>query len=200
MQLLIFIAAIGFFVLRILASSKKKQPETAENGAANRFAENESDDFKPSERVLRRGNRSLPHRTEPRAGHTVHPTPIAARQTAPAAAFTKALMRAKFALRAPRPELAAETCAAMHPPAKKPQQAKRQRKLRHGSPPPQSDPMTIPHMSKNNRLKAQKKCRAERTGCLKPSRLSPQLPRALSGMRFFPHPLRQEIRIDTADF
>ena len=45
MQLLIFIAAIGFFVLRILASSKKKQPETAENGAANRFAENESDEF-----------------------------------------------------------------------------------------------------------------------------------------------------------
>ena len=194
MQLLIFIAAIGFFVLRILASSKKKQPETAENGAANRFAENES------ERVLRRRNRSLPHRTEPRAEHTVHPTPIAARQTAPAAAFTKVLMRAKFALRAPRTEPAAETCAAMHPPAKKPQQAKRQRKLRHGSPPPQSDPMTIPHMSKNNRLKAQKKCRAERTGCLKPSRLNPQLPRALSGMRFFPHPLLQEIRIDAADF
>ena len=45
MQLLIFIAAIGFFVLRILASSKKKQPETAENGAANRFAEHESDEF-----------------------------------------------------------------------------------------------------------------------------------------------------------
>ena len=45
MQLLIFIAAIGFFVLRIIASSKKKQPETAENGAANRFAENESDEF-----------------------------------------------------------------------------------------------------------------------------------------------------------
>ena len=45
MQLLIFIAAIGFFVLRILASSKKKQSETAENGAANRFAENESDEF-----------------------------------------------------------------------------------------------------------------------------------------------------------
>lgn len=199
MQLLIFIAAIGFFVLRILASSKKKQPETAENGAANRFAENESNEFAFGT-GLRRGNRSLPHRTEPRAEHTVHPTPIAARQTAPAAAFTKVLMKAKFALRAPRPEPAAETCAAMHPPAKKPQQAKRQRKLRHGSPPPQSDPMTIPHMSKNNRLKAQKKCRAERTGCLKPSRLSPQLPRALSGMRFFPHPPRQEIRIDTADF
>ena len=82
---------------------------------------------------MRRGNRSLPHRTEPRAEHTVHPTPIAARQTAPAAAFTKVLMRAKFALRAPRPEPAAETCAAMHPPAKKPQQARRQRKLRHGS-------------------------------------------------------------------
>lgn len=199
MQLLIFIAAIGFFVLRILASSKKKQPETAENGAANRLPKTNRTNS-PSERVLRRGNRSLPHRTEPRAEHTVHPTPIAARQTAPAAAFTKALMRAKFALRAPHPEPAAETCAAMHPPAKKPQQAKRQRKLQHGSPPPQSDPMTMPHMSKNNRLKAQKKCRAERTGCLKPSRLNPQLPRALSGMRFFPHPLRQEIRIDTADF
>ena len=183
MQLLIFIAAIGFFVLRILASSKKKQPETAENGAANRFAENESDEFAFGTGFAQG-----------------KPTPIAARQTAPAAAFTKVLTRAKFALRAPRPEPAAETCAAMHPPAKKPQQAKRQRKLRHGSPPPQSDPMTIPHMSKNKRLKAQKKCRAERTGCLKPSRLNPQLPRALSGMRFFPHPLRQEIRIDTADF
>ena len=196
MQLLIFIAAIGFFVLRIIASSKKKQPETVLRIGLPKTNRTNS----PSERVLRRGNRSLPHRTEPRAEHTVHPTPIAARQTAPAAAFTKVLMRAKFALRAPRPEPAAETCAAMHPPAKKPQQAKRQRKLRHDSPPPQSDPMTIPHMSKNNRLKAQKKCRAERTGCLKPARLSPQFPRALSGMRFFPHPPRQEIRIDTADF
>ena len=199
MQLLIFIAAIGFFVLRILASSKKKQPETAENGAANRFAENESDEFAFGTGFAQ-GKPKPAHRTEPRAEHTVHPTPIAARQTAPAAAFTKVLMRAKFVLRAPRTEPAAETCAAMHPPAKKPQQAKRQRKLRHGSPPPQSDPMTIPHMSKNNRLKAQKKCRAERTGCLKPSRLSPQLPRALSGMRFFPHPPRQEIRIDAAGF
>ena len=199
MQLLIFIAAIGFFVLRILASSKKSSPKPPKTvlriGLPKTNRANSH-----SERVLRRRNRSLPHRTEPRAEHTVHPTPIAARQTAPAAAFTKALMRAKFALRAPRTEPTAKTCAAMHPPAKKPQQAKRQRKLRHGSPPPQSDPITIPHMSKNNRLKAQKKCRAERTGCLKPSRLSPQLPRALSGMRFFPHPPRQEIRIDTADF
>lgn len=199
MQLLIFIAAIGFFVLRILASSKKKQPETAENGAANRFAENESDEFAFGTGFAQgKPKPAAQNRTEGRAYSASDS--IAARQTAPAAAFTKVLMRAKFALRAPRPEPAAETCAAMHPPAKKPQQAKWQRKLRHDSPPPQSDPMTIPHMSKNNRLKAQKKCRAERTGCLKPSRLSPQLPRALSGMRFFPHPPRQEIRIDTADF
>ncbi len=45
MQLIIFIAAIGFFVLRILASNKKKQSETAENNAANRFAESESNEF-----------------------------------------------------------------------------------------------------------------------------------------------------------
>ena len=45
MQLLIFIAAIGFFLLRILASNKKKQSEAAENDAADRFAENESNEF-----------------------------------------------------------------------------------------------------------------------------------------------------------
>ncbi len=199
MQLLIFIAAIGFFVLRILASSKKKQPETAENGAANRFAENESDEFAFGTGFAQgKPKPAAQNRTEGRAysasdsycgtanctGGSIHEGAHEGEVRAPRSAS----------------EPAAETCAAMHPPAKKPQQAKRQRKLRHGSPPPQSDPMTIPHMSKNNRLKAQKKCRAERTGCLKPSRLSPQLPRALSGMRFFPHPLLQEIRIDAADF
>ena len=199
MQLLIFIAAIGFFVLRILASSKKKQPETAENGAANRFAENESDEFAFGTGFAQgKPKPAAQNRTEGRAysasdsycgtanctGGSIHEGAHEGEVRAPRSPYGTGggNMRSNASS------------------GKKPQQAKRQRKLRHGSPPPQSDPMTIPHMSKNNRLKVQKKCRAERTGCLKPSRLSPQLPRALSGMRFFPHPLRQEIRIDTADF
>ena len=69
MQLLIFIAAIGFFVLRILASSKKKQPETAENGAANRFAENESDEFAFGTGFAQGETKAC--RTEPNRGQSI---------------------------------------------------------------------------------------------------------------------------------
>lgn len=199
MQLLIFIAAVGFFVLRIIASSKKKQPETAENGAANRFAENESDEFAFGTGFAQgKPKPAAQNRTEGRA----YSASDSYCGTANCTGGSIHEGAHEGEVRAPRSPYGTGggNMPAMHPPAKKPQQAKLQRKLRHGSPPPQSDPMTIPHMSKNNRLKTQKKCRAERTGCLKPSRLSPQLPRALSGMRFFPHPPRQEIRIDTADF
>ena len=199
MQLLIFIAAIGFFVLRILASSKKKQPETAENGAANRFAENESDEFAFGTGFAQgKPKPAAQNRTEGRA----YSASDSYCGTANCTGGSIHEGAHEGEVRAPRSPsgTGGGNMRSNASSGKKPQQAKRQRKLRPGSRPPQSDPMTIPHMSKNNRLKAQKKCRAERTGCLKPSRLSPQLPRALSGMRFFPHPPRQEIRIDTADF
>lgn len=161
MQLLIFIAAIGFFVLRILASSKKKQPETAENGAANRFAENESDEFAFGTGFAQEKPKpAAQNRTEGRAysasdsycgtanctGGSIHEGAHEGEVCAPRSPYGTGggNMRSNASS------------------GKKPQQAKRQRKLRHGSPPPQSDPMTIPHMSKNNRLKAQKS--AERSG------------------------------------
>ena len=195
MQLLIFIAAIGFFVLRILASSKKKQPETAENGAANRFAENESDEFAFGTGFAQgKPKPAAQNRTEGRAysasdsycgtanctGGSIHEGAHEGEVRAPRSPSGTGGGNMRSNASSGKKTAASQT-------AKK--TAARQ-----------ADPMTIPHMSKNNRLKAQKKCRAERTGCLKPSRLSPQLPRALSGMRFFPHPPRQEIRIDTADF
>ena len=195
MQLLIFIAAIGFFVLRILASSKKKQPETAENGAANRFAENESDEFAFGTGFAQgKPKPAAQNRTEGRAysasdsycgtanctGGSIHEGAHEGEVRAPRSPYGTGGGNMRSNASSGKKTAASQT-------AKK--TAARQ-----------SDPMTIPHMSKNNRLKAQKKCRAERTGCLKPSRLSPQLPRALSGMRFFPHPPRQEIRIDTAGF
>ena len=195
MQLLIFIAAIGFFVLRILASSKKKQPETAENGVANRFAENESDEFAFGTGFAQgKPKPAAQNRTEGRAysasdsycgtanctGGSIHEGAHEGEVRAPRSPSGTGGGNMRSNASSGKKTAASQT-------AKK-------------TAPPQSDPMTIPHMSKNKRLKAQKKCRAERTGCLKPSRLNPQLPRALSGMRFFPHPLRQEIRIDTADF
>ena len=197
MQLLIFIAAIGFFVLRIIASSKKKQPETAENGAANRFAENESDEFAFGTGFAQgKPKPAAQNRTEGRAysasdsycgtanctGGSIHEGTHEGEVRAPRSPYGTGGGNMRSNASSGKKTAASQT-------AKK--TAARQ---------PQSDPMMIPHMSKNNRLKAQKKCRAELTGCLKPSRLNPQLPRALSGMRFFPHPPRQEIRIDTADF
>ena len=195
MQLLIFIAAIGFFVLRILASSKKKQPETAENGAANRFAENESDEFAFGTGFAQgKPKPAAQNRTEGRAysasdsycgtanctGGSIHEGAHEGEVRAPRSPSGTGGGNMRSNASSGKKTAASQT-------AKK--TAARQ-----------PAPMTIPHMSKNNRLKAQKKCRAERTGCLKPSRLSPQLPRALSGMRFFPHPPRQEIRIDAAGF
>ena len=169
MQLLIFIAAIGFFVLRILASSKKKQPETAENGAANRFAENESDEFAFGTGFAQgKPKPAAQNRTEGRA----YSASDSYCGTANCTGGSIHEGAHEGEVRAPRS--ASGTGGG---------------NMRSNA-----------SSGKNNRLKAQKKCRAERTGCLKPSRLSPQLPRALSGMRFFPHPLLQEIRIDAADF
>lgn len=161
MQLLIFIAAIGFFVLRILASSKKKQPETAENGAANRFAENESDEFAFGTGFAQGKPKPVAqNRTEGRA----YSASDSYCGTANCTGGSIHEGAHEGEVRAPRSPsgTGGGNMRSNASSGKKPQQAKRQRKLRHGSPPPQSDPMTIPHMSKNNRLKAQKS--AERSG------------------------------------
>lgn len=161
MQLLIFIAAIGFFVLRILASSKKKQPETAENGAANRFAENESDEFAFGTGFAQgKPKPAAQNRTEGRA----YSASDSYCGTANCAGGSIHEGAHEGEVRAPRSPsgTGGGNMRSNASSGKKPQQARRQRKLRHGSPPPQSDPMTIPHMSKNNRLKAQKS--AERSG------------------------------------
>lgn len=161
MQLLIFIAAIGFFVLRILASSKKKQPETAENGAANRFAENESDEFAFGTGFAQgKPKPAAQNRTEGRA-YSASDSYCGTTNCTGGSIHEGAH---EGEVRAPRSPsgTGGGNMRSNASSGKKPQQAKRQRKLRHGSPPPQSDPMTIPHMSKNNRLKAQKS--AERSG------------------------------------
>lgn len=199
MQLLIFIAAIGFFVLRILASSKKKQPETAENGAANRFAENESDEFAFGTGFAQgKPKPAAQNRTEGRAysasdsycgtanctGGSIHEGAHEGEVRAPRSASGTGGGNMRSNASSGKKTAASQT--AKKTAARQPAAAVR----------PDDDPA----YEQKQPVEGTKKCRAERTGCLKPSRLSPQLPRALSGMRFFPHPLLQEIRIDAADF
>lgn len=199
MQLLIFIAAIGFFVLRILASSKKKQPETAENGAANRFAENESDEFAFGTGFAQgKPKPAAQNRTEGRAysasdsycgtanctGGSIHEGAHEGEVRAPRSPSGTGGGNMRSNASSGKKTAASQT--AKKTAARQPAAAVR----------PDDDPA----YEQKQPVEGTKKCRAERTGCLKPSRLSPQLPRALSGMRFFPHPPRQEIRIDTADF
>lgn len=199
MQLLIFIAAIGFFVLRILASSKKKQPETAENGAANRFAENESDEFAFGTGFAQgKPKPAAQNRTEGRAysasdsycgtanctGGSIHEGAHEGEVRAPRSPYGTGGGNMRSNASSGKKTAASQT--AKKTAARQPAAAVR----------PDDDPA----YEQKQPVEGTKKCRAERTGCLKPSRLNPQLPRALSGMRFFPHPPRQEIRIDTADF